>query len=93
MVRVIQEPRRIPGGGQPPETIEEFDGRVNSATATVSVARIVSPAGWSEPGQRPEFDEFSNVLRGVLHVETGEGKLRIAAGQAIITENGEWVAL
>jgi mannose-6-phosphate isomerase-like protein (cupin superfamily) len=91
MSRVIQEPKRIGAAGHPPKIIEEFVGRVNSATATVSVARMVSPAGWSEPGQTPEFDEFSIVLRGVLLVETREGAFRVGAGQAIVADKGEWV--
>ena len=91
MVRIIQDPTRIKDDGDPPILIEEFIGRVNSATASVSVARLVSPSGWSEPGQTPEFDEFTVVLRGTLRVETREGALRVDAGQAVITERGEWV--
>ena len=91
MVRVIQEPKRIEAVGQPPKIIEEFIGRVNSSTPIVSVARMASPAGWSEPGQTPEFDEFSIVVRGSLHVETREGTFRIYAGQAVIAAKGEWV--
>jgi mannose-6-phosphate isomerase-like protein (cupin superfamily) len=91
MVRVIQEPKRIQAEGRPPKSIEEYIGRLNSGTSTVSVARMVSPSGWSEPGQTPEFDEFTVVLRGTLHVETRNGSFRVAAGQAIIAEKGEWV--
>ena len=91
MVRVIDEPKRIEAHGQPPKVIEEFVGRVNSATSAVSVARMVSPHGWSEPGQTPEFDEFTVVLRGALQVETRESVLRVEAGQAVIVERGEWV--
>jgi mannose-6-phosphate isomerase-like protein (cupin superfamily) len=91
MVRVIDEPKRIHAHGQPPKVIEEFIGRVNSATSAVSVARMVSPHGWSEPGQAPEFDEFTVVLRGALRVETRKGVLRVEAGQAVIVERGEWV--
>jgi mannose-6-phosphate isomerase-like protein (cupin superfamily) len=91
MVRVIEEPTRIKDDGDPPILIEEFIGRVNSATPNVSVARLISPSGWSEPGQTPEFDEFTVVLRGTLQVETRQGTLRIDAGQAVITERGEWV--
>ena len=93
MVRVIQEPKRINAEGSPPKMIEEFIGRVNSGTSTVSVARMVSPKGWSEPGQTPEFDEFSIVLRGALHVETRDGSFRVGAGQAVVANKGEWVAL
>ena len=91
MVRVIQQPKRIEAAGHPPKIIEEFIGRVNSSTQIVSVARMVSPGGWSEPGQTPEFDEFSIVVRGCLHVETREGTIRVNAGQAIIAAKGEWV--
>ena len=91
MVRVIQEPKRIQAEGRPPKSIEEYIGRLSSGTSTVSVARMVSPSGWSEPGQTPEFDEFSVVLRGTLHVETREGTLRVEAGQAVVVEKGEWV--
>jgi mannose-6-phosphate isomerase-like protein (cupin superfamily) len=91
MVRVIQEPKRIQAEGRPPKSIEEYIGRLSSGTSTVSVARMVSPSGWSEPGQTPEFDEFSVVLRGTLHVETRNGSFCVAAGQAIIAEKGEWV--
>ncbi len=91
MPKVIESPTVIHAAGHPPKRIEEFVGRVNSATSAVSVARMVSPAGWSEPGQTPEFDEYTVVLRGELHVETREGVLRVAAGQGIITSKGEWV--
>src|SRR5262245_34139220 len=70
MARFINQPTRIEAHGQPPKTIEEFVGRVNSGTAAVSIARMVSPSGWSEPGQTPEFSECTIVLRGTLHVET-----------------------
>lgn len=91
MARIITGPRRIEAQGRPPKVIEEFVGRVATGTSAVSVARMVSPAGWSEPGQTPEFDEFTVVLRGALHVETREGSLRVGAGQALATERGEWV--
>lgn len=91
MARIITGPKRIEAHGQPPKVIEEFVGRVNSGTSAVSVARMKSPKGWSEPGQTPEFDEFTVVLRGALHVETRGGSLRVAAGQAVVTSRGEWV--
>jgi mannose-6-phosphate isomerase-like protein (cupin superfamily) len=91
MVRVIPGPKRIQAHGQPPKVIEEFIGRVNSGTSAISVARMVSPSGWSEPGQTPEFDEFTVVLRGVVLVETREGIHRVEAGQAVIAKKGEWV--
>jgi quercetin dioxygenase-like cupin family protein len=88
---LIQGPTRIAAHGTPPKQIEEYIGRVNSATAEASVARMVSPAGWSEPGQTPEFDELSVVLKGSLHVETREAKYVVKAGQAIVCSQGEWV--
>ena len=91
MVRVIPSPTRIEAYGAPPKTIEEFIGRVNSGTEAASIARMTSPQGWSEPGQTPEFDEYTLVLRGMLQVETKVGVHRVAAGQAIITPRGEWV--
>ncbi len=91
MPRLIDAPTRIQAQGQPPKTIEEFIGRANSQTETVSIARMVSPSGWSELGQTPEFDEFTVVLRGELHIQTREGILRVGAGQAVIVNRGEWV--
>ena len=91
MPRVIKAPTRIHAHGQPPKVIEEYIGQVNSGTAEVSVARMISPPGWSEPGQTPEFAEYTVVLRGVLHVESPDGAYDISAGQAIITQPGEWV--
>jgi hypothetical protein len=85
MPRLIKAPTRIQAHGQPPKTIEEFIGRANSKTESVSIARMVSPPGWNEPGQTPEFDEFTLVLRSELQVETREGVNRVAAGQAIIS--------
>ncbi len=91
MPRLIDAPTRIQAQGQPPKTIEEHVGRINSQTETVSIARMISPAGWSEPGQTPEFDEYTVVLRGELQIETREGVLRVRAGQAAIVNRGEWV--
>jgi mannose-6-phosphate isomerase-like protein (cupin superfamily) len=91
MPRIIDAPTRIHAHGQPPKVIEEFIGRVNSGTAEVSVARMISPPGWSEPGQTPEFAEYTLVLRGMLHVESRDGSYDVSAGQAIIIEPGEWV--
>ncbi len=88
---LISAPTRIEAHGFPPKIIEEYIGRVNSKTDGVSVARMVSPAGWSEPGQTPEFDEYTVVLKGQLQVETHDGVLQVPAGQAIITQGGEWV--
>lgn len=90
-MQIISQPTRIEAHGHPPKTIEEFIGRVNSGTDGVSIARMSSPAGWSEPGQTPEFDEFTVVLKGVLTVETRDSVQRVEAGQAVIIEHGEWV--
>jgi mannose-6-phosphate isomerase-like protein (cupin superfamily) len=91
MATVISSPMRIQAVGQPPKIIEEFFGRVNSATASVSIARMTSPSGWSEPGQSPEFDEYTVVLRGELQVETREQTHRVSAGQGILSPAGQWV--
>jgi mannose-6-phosphate isomerase-like protein (cupin superfamily) len=91
MVNRISAPQRIQAEGTPPKVIEEFVGRVNSGTTSVSIARMVSPAGWSEPAQTPEFDEYSVVLRGTLRVETRDGTLDVGAGQAVIARAGEWI--
>jgi mannose-6-phosphate isomerase-like protein (cupin superfamily) len=91
MLTIIGSPKRIEAAGTPPKTIEEFIGRVNSQTTSVSIARMVSPAGWSEPGQTPEFDEFTVVLRGALRVETRDGACDVSAGQAVIAPRGQWV--
>lgn len=91
MATLITQPTKIEAAGTPPKLIEEFIGRVNSKTDSASVARMVSPSGWSEPGQTPEFDEFTLVLRGSLHVETKEGAFDVLAGQAVIVPRGEWV--
>jgi quercetin dioxygenase-like cupin family protein len=91
MAKKITQPTRIEAHGQPPKIIEEFVGRANSGTAAVSVARMVSPGGWSEPGQTPEFDEYTVVLRGALRIETRDEVHDVRAGEAIITVGGEWV--
>ncbi len=91
MAKVIRNPKSIPAQGNPPKAIEEFIGRVNTGTSGVSIARMVSPAGWSEPGQTPEFDEYSIVLRGTLRVETRDAVYEVTAGQAIVVSAGEWV--
>jgi mannose-6-phosphate isomerase-like protein (cupin superfamily) len=87
----IEAPTIIEAAGNKPKRIEEFVGRVNSGTTAVSVARMVSPAGWLEPGQTPEFDEVTLVLRGELVVESRDGRLTVSAGQAVLTRAGEWV--
>ena len=91
MPRLIEQPTVIASAGNKPKQIQEFAGRVNSGHRTVSVARMVSPGGWQEPGQRPEFEEITIVLKGVLHVEHESGAFDVAAGQAIVAAPGEWV--
>ena len=91
MPRFIKAPTIIEAAGNKPKRIEEYAGRVNSRQSEVSVARMVSPAGWVEPGQRPEFAEITVVLKGALRVEHEGGALEVAAGQAVVTEPGEWV--
>jgi mannose-6-phosphate isomerase-like protein (cupin superfamily) len=88
---LIQAPTVIQSAGNLPKRIEEYAGRVNSGHATVSVARMRSPGGWEEPGQRPEFEEITVVLRGTLRVEHESGVLDVTAGQAVITRPGEWI--
>lgn len=87
----IPTPAVIEAAGNKPKVIQEFFGRVNSKTGEVSIARMVSPSGWVEPGQTPRFDEYTVVLQGELIVESKEGVHVISAGQAIITKKGEWV--
>jgi quercetin dioxygenase-like cupin family protein len=91
MPRLIPQPTIIQAAGNKPKQIEEFAGRVNTGEAEVSVARMTSPAGWVEPGQRPEFQEITVVLRGMLRVEHEQGVLEVRAGQAVVTAPGEWV--
>jgi quercetin dioxygenase-like cupin family protein len=90
MAKRIDEPTIIRSAGKP-KRIEEFVGRVNSGTEGVSIARMTSPPGWVEPGQTPAFDEYTLVLRGTLRVETGQGTLDVAAGQAVHAPRSEWV--
>jgi quercetin dioxygenase-like cupin family protein len=91
MPRLIEQPTRITAAGNKPKLIEEFIGRVNSQHSELSVARMKSPSGWVEPGQRPEFLEVSIVLAGMLRVEHENGVLEVRAGQAVVSEPGEWV--
>jgi mannose-6-phosphate isomerase-like protein (cupin superfamily) len=91
MPRLIAAPTVVPAAGDPPKRIEEFVGRVNTGHSGVSVARMVSPGGWVEPGQRPDFEELTVVLRGMIRVEHEGGALEVHAGQAVITAPGEWV--
>ena len=91
MPKLIEAPTVIKAAGTKPKRIEEFAGRVNSGHEQVSVARMQSPAGWLEPGQRPEFEEITVVLRGMVRVEHAAGTLDVRAGQAVVTAPGEWV--
>jgi mannose-6-phosphate isomerase-like protein (cupin superfamily) len=87
----IQHPTIVQAAGNKPKIIEEYIGHVNSKTEEVSIARMKSPGGWVEPGQTPEFDEYTVVLRGALRVTTRNGSTDVHAGQAVITHKGEWV--
>jgi quercetin dioxygenase-like cupin family protein len=91
MPKHIQHPTIVQAAGNKPKIIEEYVGRVNSKTEAVSIARMKSPSGWVEPGQTPEFDEYTVVLRGTLRVTTTGGSIDVHAGQAVITPGGEWV--
>jgi mannose-6-phosphate isomerase-like protein (cupin superfamily) len=87
----IKSPSTIEAAGNKPKIIEEFIGRVNSQTSSLSIARMRSPSGWVEPGQTPAFDEFTVVLRGMLRVRSKAGILDVQAGEAVIAHKGEWV--
>ncbi len=91
MPTLIPHPAEIPAAGTGAKVIREYIGRVNSATASVSIARMVSPAGWCEPGQTPAFDEYTLVLAGMLRVEHHNGVIVVRAGQAVSVRAGEWI--
>ena len=91
MPTLIPQPTRIQSAGNKPKLIDEYIGRVNSKTSAASVAHMRSPQGWLEPGQTPEFDEFTIVLKGMLRVEHKAGTLDVNAGQAVVTHAGEWI--
>jgi mannose-6-phosphate isomerase-like protein (cupin superfamily) len=91
MAHKIDKPTRIEAAGNPPKSIEEFIGRVNSNTSDVSIARMISPQGWSEPSQLPEFDEYTVVLRGSLRVKLEAEEIDVDAGQAIVVPRGQRV--
>lgn len=91
MPTLIAHPTRITAAGNKPKLIDEYIGRVNSKTSGTSVAHMRSPQGWEEPGQSPEFDEFTIVLKGMVRVEHKSGSLDVNAGQAVIAHSGEWV--
>lgn len=87
----VKAPTVIKAAGNKPKKIEEYIGRVNTRTAELSIARMISPPGWAEPGQTPEFDEYTVVLKGTLQVESKQGTFSVKAGEAIMTRRGEWV--
>jgi mannose-6-phosphate isomerase-like protein (cupin superfamily) len=89
--RLVEKPTVIKAAGDPPKEIQEFIGRVNSDTSELSIARMISPAGWKEPGQTPRFNEYSLVLKGSLHVKLKDRTIVVKAGQAVMVEAGEWV--
>jgi mannose-6-phosphate isomerase-like protein (cupin superfamily) len=91
MPTLIASPTLAEAAGTKPKLIEEYVGLINTGHQEVSIAHMRSPGGWVEPGQTPEFDEFTVVLRGTLHVEHADGSLDVAAGQAVITQRDEWV--
>ena len=91
MPKFISAPSRIAAEGEPPKLIDEYIGRVNTRTEVVSIAHMRSPAGWTEPGQRPLFREYTIVLKGTLHVAFEGGVLEVSAGQAVVCEPNEWV--
>jgi hypothetical protein len=91
MSSLIPSPSIVKAAGNKPKVIEEFIGRVNSGTSNVSIARMISPCGWTEPGQTPEFDEYTVVLHGLLRVITKSGTIDIVSGQAFIANRGEWI--
>ncbi|MEO6325742.1 MAG: cupin [Thermoanaerobaculia bacterium] len=90
-MKLIQNPTVIEAAGNKPKRIEEFVGRVNTGDDRLSIARMKSPSGWLEPGQTPEFDEYTVVLAGMLRVESREGSVDVRAGQGVVTSAGEWV--
>jgi len=91
MPELIREPSRVTAAGQPPKLIDEFVGRANTGQDSLSIAHMRSPSGWAEPGQSPEFDEFTIVLDGALVVESEEGQMTVRAGPAVHARPGEWV--
>ena len=91
MAKLIASPTIVEAAGNKPKKIEEYIGRVNSGTGELSIAKMNSPTGWLEPGQTPEFDEYTVVLKGTLHVETKQESFNVEAGQAIVAPKGEWI--
>ena len=91
MTKIIKKPTEIKAHGNKPKIIQEFIGRMNSNTENVSIAKMNSPEGWTEPGQTPEFDEYTFVLNGTLHVKTKKESFDVKAGEAFVASKGEWV--
>ena len=91
MATLISQPTRIQAAGNKPKLIDEYIGRVNSKTSSVSVAHMRSPQGWEEPGQSPEFDEFTIVIKGTVRVHHKNGIMDVSAGQAVVAHSGEWI--
>jgi mannose-6-phosphate isomerase-like protein (cupin superfamily) len=91
MPRFIDSPSIIQAAGNKPKIIEEYVGRVNTHTTDISIARMKSPQGWVEPGQTPEFEEFTLVVRGILQVKTKDADITVKEGQAVLLRGGEWV--
>ncbi len=91
MPTLISSPTTMQAAGQPPKQIEEYVGRVNSDTTSVSIARMRSPQGWKEPGQRPDFEEMTIVLKGMVRAKHAAGATDVRAGQALIAHRGEWI--
>jgi mannose-6-phosphate isomerase-like protein (cupin superfamily) len=91
MPELITRPTRVEAAGNKVKLIDEYIGRVNSATTSTSIAHMRSPGGWVEPGQRPDFDEYTIVLAGLLRVDHARGFIDVRAGQAVITRRGEWI--
>jgi len=91
MPKLIERATRVTAAGTPPKLIDEYVGRVNTGDQTLSVAHMRSPTGWSEPGQRPDFDEYTIVLRGMLRIEHEGGVLEVRTGQAVLARAGEWI--
>jgi quercetin dioxygenase-like cupin family protein len=91
MPELIETPTRVVAAGQPAKTIDEYVGQASDGAGNVSIARMRSPSGWSEPGQRPDFDEYTVVLQGLVVVEHEGGRLEVPAGQAVHTRPGEWI--
>ena len=91
MPTLVPQATRVTAAGNKPKLIDEYIGRVNSHTPGVSIAHMRSPQGWVEPGQTPEFDEFTVVLKGTLRVRHKQGEMDVSAGQAVISHRGEWI--